>query len=282
MKDTAPRTLRFEIKVLSLAAATERRARMRSMLDGGKAGPWSFFDARPASELTMRYDEIETFRKYGSVMSPAEISCAVSHMAIMSEFLARDDLDYIVVLEDDVFLDPTFDIGSTVQALEILSIGYFKLYTRFFVPAVHIASFGRSQLYRFSWPPCGMQGYILSKAAARTMLASIKRRPSLEFPIDQLMDRYWETGIPIYGLYPFPLLELNVATSIHTPAQRTPLDQRNRELSAERRRGWVTTKRTGLEEKLKRRAADLSFRNQDRRIKTMAAARQREIIRLVN
>lgn len=282
MTDTASKGLRFEIKVLSLVTATDRRARMRTMLDSGKAGPWSFFDARPASELTMRYDEIETFRKYGSVMSTGEISCAVSHIAIMTEFVGRDDLDYVVVLEDDVFLDPTFDTAATVQALELMGIGYFKLYARFFVPASYIASFGRAQLYRFAWPPCGTQGYILSKVTAREMLAAIARRPSLDLPIDQMMDRYWETGIPIYGVYPFPLMELNVTTSIHTTAQRGPMDRRNRELQVTEQRGLLVLKQAALREKLTRRRADLSFRAPDRRIQAVAAAHQNEIIRLLN
>lgn len=272
----------FEIKVLSLASADDRRARVREMMDRGGVGAWSFFDAVAADRVPVRYDELQTFKKYGSVMSPAEISCAASHMTIIADFIARDDLDYIVVLEDDVLLDPATDLGAIVRVVDLLNIGYFKLYARYFVPAKHLATFARSSLYRFTWPPCGNQGYVLSKAAARTLMASFMRRSSLELPIDQLMDRYWETGIPIYTLYPFPLLELNVPTTIHNPAQRGPLDQRNRELAIALRRSWPDRKVSAIAEKLRRRGFDLSLRNADRAMAAAGRTHRTEIIRLVN
>lgn len=271
----------FEIKVLSLASADDRRARVREMMDRGGIGAWSFFDAVAADRVPVRYDELQTFKKYGSVMSLAEISCAASHMTIISDFVARDDLDYIVVLEDDVLLDPATDLGAIVRFVNLFDIGYFKLYARYFVPAKHLASFARLSLYRFTWPPCGNQGYVLSKAAAKTLMASFRRRSSLELPIDQLMDRYWETGIPIYTLYPFPLLELSVPTTIHTPAQRGPLDQRNRELAVELRRTWRDRTVSALGEKLRRRGFDLSLRSADRAMAVAGRTHRREIIRLV-
>lgn len=273
---------RFEIKILSLASADERRARVIEMMARCGIGEWSFFDAVAADRALLPYDETQTFKAYGSVMSPAEISCAASHMTIISDFIARDDLDYIVVFEDDVLFDPSIDLAATVRVVDLLGIGYLKLYARYFVPAAYLASFGRSALYRFTWPPSGIQGYVLSKAAAQSMLASFLRRPSLELPIDLMMDRYWETGVPIYMLYPFPLLELNVPTTIHTPAQRGPLDQRNRELALELRRSWLDRKWGAITERLKRRAFDLSLRDRDRAVAAASKDHRQEIIRLVS
>lgn len=272
---------KFEIWVLSLADAKERRARMTKMLDARAPGQWSFFEPIAPKDSPLKYDEICAYKKYSSVMSNAEISCAASHMKIIANFVKNGKSDYLVVLEDDIYIDENFNPLKFILAAQILGIDYINLYSRLLPPARYICSFGRAVLYRFSWPPCGTQGYILSQAGARSMLASFLRRPGLELPIDQMMDRHWETGIPVYAFYPFPIMELNVPTSIHTPEQRSPIDQRNSELASQRMKSTFQIKRDAFVEKVKRRNSDRLFRKRDIEIAMLGRSLWKEIFQLV-
>ena len=76
------KTFRYEIKVLSLPSAADRRARISQMLSHDHIGSWSFFDAVDADCALLPYNEFHSFITYGSVLSNAEISCAASHMKI--------------------------------------------------------------------------------------------------------------------------------------------------------------------------------------------------------
>ena len=62
---------------------------------------WGFHDVVPAEGLPVPYDDITAYRIGGSVLSPAERSCAASHLPMMVQFLESDD-DYLMAVEDDV------------------------------------------------------------------------------------------------------------------------------------------------------------------------------------
>lgn len=272
---------RYEIKVLSMKSAVERRERIEDSLNARSGLNWSFFEPISGETSPVPYDEVSTFRRRRSVMSKAEVSCAASHISLINEFTNNEDLDYLIVLEGDIYIDPNFDFSRSVEAAEILGLNYLKLYSRLLAPAIYISSFGRAVLYRFSWPPCGTQAYILSKSGAHAMMQSFLRRPGLDLPIDQMMDRHWETGIPVYAFYPYPLLELAVPTSIHTPEQRGALDQRNRELELEFPASFFERKQDKWREAWRRRASNRAFKTRDRQVAQMGRDHWQSIFRLI-
>jgi glycosyl transferase family 25 len=190
---------------------------------------WSFFDVVPAADLPVAYSDEASFRSYGSVLSSAEVSCAASHLAMMQRLL-DSDRSHVVILEDDVFLDPNCRLASIVEFAAIAGIEYLKLYARYFVPSRHLMTLGRFSLYRPSWPALGTQAYILSRAGAERLYAHLQAT-GLRHPIDASMDRYWDNGLPAVVFYPFPAMELLVPTTIHTPSNRHEVGRRNRDLT---------------------------------------------------
>jgi|GEM_PF-3871712 len=175
---------------------------------------WRFFDVVPADELTVRYEEEAAFRSYGSILSTAERSCAASHIAMLENWLADGRTPYLVVMEDDVLIDPHFSFAPMVSFMDLCRVHYLKLYTRFFVPAHFIANIGRQLFYRASWPALGAQCYIVSREGAGQLIGHV-RKTGLLATIDMAFDRFWETGMPITLAYPFPLLEMAGGSSIH-------------------------------------------------------------------
>jgi GR25 family glycosyltransferase involved in LPS biosynthesis len=117
----------------------------------------------------------------------------------------------MVVLEDDVLLDERFDFGALPTLMSQLDIHYLKLYSRFLTRFRYLGRIGQRGLYRFVVPPYGSQAYVISKVGARRLVSAAKR---IERPIDDEMDRYWVNGLPTYVLFPFPVLESELGSTI--------------------------------------------------------------------
>jgi glycosyl transferase family 25 len=252
----------FEIMVLSAPAAADRRARVRTMMADMEVRNWSFFDVVPAEDLPVAYSDEASFRAYGSVLSPPEVSCATSHLAMMQRLL-DSDLSHVVVLEDDVFVDPQCDFDRLVRFAAATDINYLKLYARYFVPTRHLTTIGRYSLYRTSWPALGTQAYVLSRAGARHLLDHVSVT-GLVHPIDVSMDRFWENGLPTLVFYPFPLIELMVPTTIHNQANRIEVEEKNRVLAS---RSDLGKKRPAIVDTLRRVIADRRLMASDARLR---------------
>lgn len=198
------------ILVVSLADAAERRARIAAML-GATDWPWRFLDAARAEPAAAPYDAAAALRHRGRALTPAERGCFGSHFAAWAAL--RDDpaLSHILVIEDDVLLDPGFDFAGLPALMTATGIDYLRLYARFSVASRRIALVGHRWLIRFRRPPYGTQCYMLSRRGAETLLGAAA---SVSRPIDDEMDRYWHNGLPIYALYPFPVLEMQTGSSV--------------------------------------------------------------------
>lgn len=246
------------VRVLSLPSADQRRERIAKNLSHSSIATWAFFDAVTADRLTVRYDELAAYDRTGSVLSTGELSCAASHIQILNDFLTTD-MGHVIVMEDDVRIDPLVDIQNYLNVMRRCDVHYLKLYARFLVPTRFVALIGRTVFYRASWPPLGTQCYVLSRHGAQTLLNYFSAN-GIDAPIDQMMDRYWETGLPIVLAYPFPITELAEESTIHGNRQA------RKERSAELRvaRGPRPTMPQKLKAKLARRLADLRLRQFDK------------------
>ena len=253
--------VRYVTRVLSMPRAIARLERIAANLDEAQVSNWSFFDALPPEQVRLNYDDLTAFRRFGSVLSPGELSCAASHIAMIKQFLASE-VDYLAVIEDDVFFDPFADLQNYAGLMRACGIDYLKLAARYFVPARFIGNIGRTSLYRASWPPLGTQCYLLSRAGAADLLNAFDKS-GIYAPIDQMMDRFWQTGLPVVMAYPFPALEMAQPTMIH--GDRSPLLQRNEALRMTM--GNRPSKAQHLAEKLSRYAADKRMKSFDARIR---------------
>jgi glycosyl transferase family 25 len=51
----------------------------------------------------------------------------------------------------------------------------------------------------------------VSKSGARRITESISR---IDRPIDDELDRYWARGLPTYAVFPYPVIERNLGSTI--------------------------------------------------------------------
>jgi glycosyl transferase, family 25 len=103
------RTLVIPIYVISLATDGERRARMKTQLDGVRL-PFRFVDGVNGRHLTEQAREQAApsqLRRYWSNLTGGEIGCALSHLAAI-RMIADSPEPFGAVFEDDVLICPEF------------------------------------------------------------------------------------------------------------------------------------------------------------------------------
>ena len=237
---------------------------------------WSFFFALDPELIQVPYSAQAAFETRQSVLSAGEISCAASHIGILQRFLASDD-KYALIMEDDVLFDPFFHVGGLPKVLAQLELDYLKLYARYFVPSRYVASVGRWTFYRGSWPLLGTQAYVVSRKGAGQFLKYLLSQPALGRPIDDMMDRFWDTKLPITFIYPFPVIELGYSTTIHGGNRNAIIaeNQKYRELA-----GRAATARSALTkilDKYERRKWDRRLRAFDSALSARIAGNEKQI-----
>lgn len=210
MQDTG-NNYSIEIAVISLASATARRKRVGEMLKDSRL-PWRIFNASSSEDRTLPYDEGRALIRHGSRLTAGEIGCFVSHYNCVREFaLSPSSPEYLLVLEDDVWIDPSFEFSILPKIMSRLGMDYLALYSRRITDVRFLGRIGVRALVRFVSAPWGTQAYVLSKRGARKILQAIQR---IDRPIDNEIQRYWKNGLPTYALFPYPVMELNFASTL--------------------------------------------------------------------
>lgn len=192
-----------EIIVINLDRDEERMTHMRRELE--RAGvAYERFSALRGDELPpdlARYFPVEVN------LSPGEIGCYASHLAILQR-VARGELSSPqLVLEDDVGLpaDLPTALDALISALparwDIVRLSY---HTKRVMRPIAALGGGR-QLVRYSRVPTTTGAYLISASGARKFLAQRSRCA----PIDHDLRRVWEWGLDTYGVSP-PLIAHDV------------------------------------------------------------------------
>lgn len=207
--------MQISCRVLSVKTATDRREKIATQLDSSKIPEWSFFDALDKDNLDIDFDYDGFKNKYHREPLFGEISALASHIKIIKDFI-KSDATNLLVLEDDLVIDPYFKFELAIELMELCKIPYLKLYTRYYTPSKYINSFGRFSIYRAKWPPLGAQAYVFSKACAYEFINYINKFDKIFIPIDDLLDKFEDHKIPTYLLYPFPFMELTFPSTIFT------------------------------------------------------------------
>ncbi|HMF52604.1 MAG TPA: glycosyltransferase family 25 protein [Candidatus Saccharimonadales bacterium] len=244
----------LSIVVISFPGSA-RRERVSSNLNSLSI-PWTFFDAHrePKNNLP-QYNEVNSVRFWGRGLSKSEIGCAASHIDIIAEMAKSQDEKWILVVEDDVVLDPGFDYRALVDICKIGGIGYLRLHARHLARSRHVMWLGQRELVRFKKAPMGTQAYLISSSKARSFVNQVK---TIDRPIDWEMDRFWANGLHNYALFPFPCLELVLTSSI----KKEPESSKKR--TAYDKAVWFAWK---SKESLCRSLMDIYLRYQDRNIR---------------
>jgi GR25 family glycosyltransferase involved in LPS biosynthesis len=201
----------LEVKIINLERATARREAIRQMF-GGSSLDWSFFSAHTSLDTTeISYSEAGISRTFGRALSTPEQAVWSSHYFAIKTFLEHSERDYLLVFEDDVIFDVALPVGQLTDYMAQNNIHYLRLFGMYNAAAVRIAAWYDRSILRYKSSPAGAQAYLLSKEGAARMVASLK---TINATIDLAMDEFWNTGLPIYALFPFPVIERFSPTSI--------------------------------------------------------------------
>jgi GR25 family glycosyltransferase involved in LPS biosynthesis len=203
-----------EIVVISLRNASERRRRIDLQFEniGLK---WSYFDAHTSLEHSgLRYDPKQAKRRFGRTLSAPEIAVCSSQVAVLSDFLERGSTEYLLVLEDDVIFDTDFPLDQFCAFCSEKGIDYIRLFGKHYAKAARLGFFFDRSIMRYKSSPAGAQAYLMTKAGARKFLENYR---SIDTTVDLAMDRFWELGLPIYAIFPYPIIERFSPTSIPMP-----------------------------------------------------------------
>lgn len=220
---------------------------MKEQLDAAPLD-WSFFDAWTGPPSDLPYDPKRAVAQHGRELTAGELGCFASHWALWDSLIRDEAHDVMLVLEDDLLLNPVFFDAMQTVAESAVPYGYLRLYAK--VPAgIRLESpFLDRHVARFSGRAYGTQAYLITKDTARRWRKSIRE---LVRPIDDEMDRYWAHGIPARAVFPFPVMEIAYGSTIE--AKRRRLDP----LTKAQRLRWEVAKAC---EKARRHLADLQAR----------------------
>jgi glycosyl transferase family 25 len=246
-----PKNVTVEIVVISLPTAAQRRRNIEAMFRGTGFN-WTYFDAHTSLKHPgLRYDLGEVKRLFGRTLSGPEIAVCSSHVAVLSDFLERGATEYILVLEDDVIFDTDFPLEELSAFCSKNDIDYVRLFGKHYANAVRLGFFFDRSILRYTTSPAGAQAYLMSKAGARKFLESYR---SIDATVDLAMDQFWITQLPIYSIFPYPIIERYSPTSIPVPASV-------KELSS-----WETLIRwrNRVAAKLRKIGANVALRGADR------------------
>lgn len=200
------------VQVISMAGAAERRAEFAQLARPAKA-PWQFVDAAQSAPPELPYDDHAALRRFGRTLGRGEIGCFASHYRAWQSLLASSEPQRIV-LEDDVIVDwPLLDLIAEVD-FAALGIDLVRLYsTHPFKHRVAIERFlgPHTHLLQTRGMFLGTQGYLLTRRAAERLVALAR---GITMPVDWFMTRYWAYGVRNYCVFPFPLIERYVPSTI--------------------------------------------------------------------
>jgi len=248
-----PKNATVEIVVINLPRATERRQKIEAMFQGTGLA-WTYFDAHTSlKHPTLRYDLGEIKRLFGRTLSNPEIAVCSSHVAILSDFLERGSTDYVLVLEDDVIFDTDFPLDEFSSFCLANGMDYVRLFGKHYADAVRLGFFFDRSIVRYTTSPAGAQAYLMSKAGARKFLESYRL---IDATVDLAMDKFWVTQLPIYSIFPYPIIERYSPTSI-------PMQPPMKELSVLETLIRLSNR---VLEKVRKTAGNLALRGSDRDI----------------
>lgn len=205
-------TPNLAIRIISLTDSHARRQAVAENLEGS-VWAWAFLDAlRPDDPSPATPDPQGQRRLFGRRLTGGEEAVFKSHLHALAAFDDDPALDWLLVMEDDVWIDPDFPYDDLAAFLEDRGIGYLRLFGREWKRALPRFRFGERQVLYLTSDPYGTQGYLIARGAAarlRDRLTHIRR------PIDDEFGRFWENGLDNHMLFPFPMVERNMPSTLN-------------------------------------------------------------------
>ncbi len=155
-----------------------------------------FFDAIMGKNYTK--EELRDFVSEEGVLSPGEIGCALSHLAVFKAFLHSDE-PVMLVFEDDVAFSDVVTVDLLKQVAKFVAKqkegAVMSLYKSIF-NTDKVADMGSVNIYNSLHFYC-THAYVINRQAAENILAI---QNPLSFPIDYFKMYYWLGACRLYSL----------------------------------------------------------------------------------
>ena len=232
------------IFILNLARSPDRRAAMAQRLDALKL-THRFVEAVDGKgrepESFPEYDREARIRRFAHDLLPSEIAICLSHLKAM-EMAQQMGVDRAAIFEDDVLVDD--DLPDILCAIGDLGSGYdlIRLSGLRRRRMVRPQALGEMRLLaRPLGPTSGAQAYVVDRAGMAKIAAFT--RPIVQ-QYDVGVDRYWENGLRIFAVQPWPVDWERDVASDQTPHQADPW--RTEADAAFRRRRWLRKRRDSV------------------------------------
>ena len=199
--------------VISLPHCADRRRRVRQQLDG-LGIDLEFFDAVDAAQadfsLADKRNNPLTIRRFGYVLTDAELACYASHYRVWEKCVAENRA--LLVCEDNVQLHSNFrqvyprlpQLAERYSFLKLSGITARRYRT--------VARVERDlSIVQHFGLVCGSSCYLLTPGAAGAFLDC---STSFAQPVDNFMEKSWLHGLPAYSLRPYPVARAEVRSLI--------------------------------------------------------------------
>jgi glycosyl transferase family 25 len=148
-----------------------------------------------------RYSRDRALRFTGRELQKTELACALSHITLWRRLLDDPDHDCYLIMEDDVEIKT--HLPSLIESLALAGPFVVKFTGKKQRPMrkIHALSEGLS-LYLYAYGPLDLACYLINKEAARRLVPYCE---TIFTPVDIMMDRSYMHGVPIYGVFPYPV-----------------------------------------------------------------------------
>ena len=199
--------LKYKVLVINLARSPERLAAIASQLDTIGV-PFERIDALDGKTLSDDFiEEVSpaqiVSKSYHRALSKAEVACSLSHKRAWQQII-DDDLDFAIVLEDDVeLLDNFKGVLTLLSALPHGDWDFIKLYALRRGGGKNIAKrfdFKGHTFVTYHRYPLGFVGQAVSRQGAESLTRNL---PYVTEPADGQLKSWWETGVFPFGLVPY-------------------------------------------------------------------------------
>lgn len=194
----------MNIQIISLATEFNRRAHMSAEMKKHNIFSYEFFDAISSADIKLTAEKLEIDLDK-SELSNGEKGCLLSHISLWKKIIV-ENLDYLVILEDDIYLGQDADLflsSSDWIPSGIDFIKFEKFSNHISVKKESLDIKCNRQLFQLKKEHLGTAGYLINQSMAKQLLSYVE---SLSFfkPVDQLIfNDFIRSEIePVYQMVP--------------------------------------------------------------------------------
>lgn len=193
------------VVVISLLESQDRKDYISEQLSQYDV-PFRFFEAKRFKAYPPQYDAVTRMKNHGNHLNLSEVGCYDSHCRIWQQLLDSGDEAWCI-LEDDVELSDQFSAVLMQVAALPSPYGIVRLYEYGGRGAWEIGKLPDGSVIKdHRAQPHGLQGYVIHREAAKTLLAFAQY---MIYPIDDVLNRNWEHGVSMAAISPGVLKHRN-------------------------------------------------------------------------